>query len=511
MNFLIKIPLIKILVIISVFFQASMVYAISIPQTGQTTCYDETGAVISCANTGQDGDIQAGVVWPVNRFTDNGDGTLTDALTGLVWMQNANLAQTAGASTDGRLIWQEALDFVKDLNNGVYPPHHAGYTDWRLPNLIELESLINHEEIDFSAWLNTQGFTGFISFIYWSSTTRVQPGQETDALAIATGSGIQTAQDKATMEMNLIMVRGISNGPSVLHRTGQQTCYDATGTVISCAGTGQDGELQTGAAWPVPRFTDMGEGTIKDELTGLLWLKDIECLGPQNWMNTFTLTQDFNTNPGSYSCSEYTADYDDWRVPNRRELASLHDFSQYNPSLPADHLFVPISWGYDVWSSTTLPGSPHLAYTARLLSPTIYIASKTGNNRAWLVRDADPDCEPVVNVMQVWSEDSSGIFNVDFMITDNLTTNSAVTIAGCNADTYKLVIKYHVFDGNGVKFLIGKEIFLSVGTGTYSSNFTAAFPAGFAMGQSKIQVKGKLYFDGTILTTDKHHGWIDVE
>ncbi|MCP3941211.1 MAG: DUF1566 domain-containing protein [Desulfobacteraceae bacterium] len=522
MNFLIKIPLIKILVILSVFFQASlffqapvffqasMVYAISIPQTGQTTCYDETGAVISCTNTGQDGDIQAGVVWPANHFADNGDGTLTDGLTGLMWMQNGNLLQATGASPAGKLTWQQALDFVKDLNSGMYPPYNAGYTDWRLPNYNEMESLINYEEAPSFSWLNANGFMDLKSDIYWSSTTRVYPGQLDETWGIVMWNGTQTAQDKDQL-FNLIVVRGVSDGPAQVNRTGQQTCYDESGTVISCAGTGQDGEWQTGATWPIPRFIDMGNGTIKDELTGLIWLKDGECLDLQIWNDMFIIKNDFNTNPGNYPCMDYTATHNDWRIPNIRELSSLYDFSQAGPGFPADHLFIVSAMGYLIYSYSNFADNSLYTFGTYLMEPTSMILYKPWEGRVWLVRDAGPDCEPAVKVMQVWSEDNSGVFNVDFTTTDNLTTNSAVTIAGCDANTYKLVIKYQVFDANGVKYYLGKQVFPSVGMETYSSNFTAAFPADFAVGQSKIQVKGKLYFDGTILTTDKHHGWIDVE
>ena len=60
-----------------------------VPQTGQTTCWDPGATtipvgIIPCANTGQDGDVQAGVVPPGPRFMDNGDGTDTDNLTGLI-------------------------------------------------------------------------------------------------------------------------------------------------------------------------------------------------------------------------------------------------------------------------------------------------------------------------------------------------------------------------------------------------------------------------------------------
>jgi hypothetical protein len=62
-----------------------------IPQTGQE---------ISDA-TGDDGDLQMGVPWPNPRFTDNGDGTVIDNLTGLMWAKNANIY--------GTRTWSEAL------------------------------------------------------------------------------------------------------------------------------------------------------------------------------------------------------------------------------------------------------------------------------------------------------------------------------------------------------------------------------------------------------------------
>ena len=57
---------------------------INLPKTGQTKCYETIGVEIPCAGTGQDGEIQAGVTWPEPRFTDHGDGTVTDNLTGLM-------------------------------------------------------------------------------------------------------------------------------------------------------------------------------------------------------------------------------------------------------------------------------------------------------------------------------------------------------------------------------------------------------------------------------------------
>ena len=93
---------------------------IQLPKTGQTTCYDTAGTVVSCGGTGQDGEIQAGVPLPNLRFTDNSDGTVTDNLTGLIWTKDANLPGTT-------TTWQQALDYVAGMNAGTNS--NFGYTD----------------------------------------------------------------------------------------------------------------------------------------------------------------------------------------------------------------------------------------------------------------------------------------------------------------------------------------------------------------------------------------------
>lgn len=89
--------------------------AIALPKTGQTTCYDSAG-VIPCTGTGQDGDIRAGVAWPSPRFTDNGNGTITDHLTGLTWLKNVNCF--------GDQEWATALNLANNLHSG-----QCGLTD----------------------------------------------------------------------------------------------------------------------------------------------------------------------------------------------------------------------------------------------------------------------------------------------------------------------------------------------------------------------------------------------
>jgi hypothetical protein len=121
-----------------------------VSKTGQATCYDSSANVIDCTGTGQDGDLQKGI-WPTPRFKINGDGTVTDNMTGLMWLQDTNCMpdhypefdedNTAG---DGKVTWQHALDFVAGINDRTYPDCGSGYTDWRLPNLKEFLSLIHY-------------------------------------------------------------------------------------------------------------------------------------------------------------------------------------------------------------------------------------------------------------------------------------------------------------------------------------------------------------------------------
>jgi hypothetical protein len=143
-----------------------------IPQSGQTLCYDASGTEIPCAGSGQDGDQQMGIPWPTPRFTDNSNGTVTDNLTGLIWLKNASCSGY-------QYSWAQALSYANTLTSGA-----CGLTDgsaagdWRLPNRKELESLVNRQQSNPAAWLNTVGFSGVNTSTqnyeyeyYWSSSS----------------------------------------------------------------------------------------------------------------------------------------------------------------------------------------------------------------------------------------------------------------------------------------------------------------------------------------------------
>jgi len=106
------------------------------PATGQTTCWDATGAMIPCAGTGQDGEVQAGL--PIT-YVDNGDGTVSDENTGLTWEKLSDDGSIH--DFDNAYSWPNAFAVkIAALNT---PPCFAGHCDWRVPNRRELESILD--------------------------------------------------------------------------------------------------------------------------------------------------------------------------------------------------------------------------------------------------------------------------------------------------------------------------------------------------------------------------------
>ena len=323
---------------------------IELPQTGQTSCYDQLGNLIACTGTGQDGEVRSGATWPTPRFVDHNDGTIRDSLTGLMWLKDTRCL--------GQHSWQDALTTVASFNSNSNTfscqDLTATYTDWHLPNVNEIESLVNAEEQNLATWLNSQGFNvvSAAGASYWLSTTGV--AYPSNAFAINPYyAGLMFTGAKGN-QYYAWPVRSVSTPSTQIWKTGQITCYDASGNSIDCSGTGQDGETQTGAEWPLQRFVDNADGTVTDNLTGLMWLKDANCFGAMQWQNALSTVINFNTNPLNYSCQDYTNSYSDWRLPNRKESFSLSDFSQYSPAVPSANPFVNIQgFANFYWTSTT--------------------------------------------------------------------------------------------------------------------------------------------------------------
>jgi hypothetical protein len=113
------------------------------------------------------------------RFHDNGDGTVSDSATGLVWLKNGDIAEKTKT-------WKDALSFIEDFNKGKIKGN-CGYTDWRLPTISEMSSLVNYNEAMPYVWLNKQGFVGVTSGYYWSSSPYLQDSLNTWTVSMYDG------------------------------------------------------------------------------------------------------------------------------------------------------------------------------------------------------------------------------------------------------------------------------------------------------------------------------------
>jgi hypothetical protein len=174
-------------------------------------------------------------------------------------------------------------------------------------------------------------------------------------------------------------------GSAAVPKTGQTTCYDASGTVITCAGTGQDGALQKGVALPSPRFTDNNNGTITDNLTGLIWLKNANCFGLQTWTNALSSANTLANGTCGLTDSSTAGQ---WRLPNRKEFESLIDLSQFNPALPTSHPFTGVqaqTTDY-YWSASYLANDKISAWYVRLDNGFVNAGSKATTGYVWPVR-----------------------------------------------------------------------------------------------------------------------------
>ena len=138
-----------------------------VPKTGQATSY----------RTGDDGTHQAGIASPSPRFVDHGNGTVTDKLTGLIWLKNGDCTKFHGLdySTQNTRPWDQAINDCNWLNT-----NHCGLTDgsssgdWRLPNVKELLSLLYYANSGSGKKLPPGcPLDASTRFGYWSATTNI--------------------------------------------------------------------------------------------------------------------------------------------------------------------------------------------------------------------------------------------------------------------------------------------------------------------------------------------------
>ena len=186
---------------------------------GNFTAYDGSNPLVTPARTGQtasyangdDASQSKGVAWPGIRFTDNQDGTVTNHLTGLIWLKNAGCFPPT--------TWSNAVTDATQLADGA-----CGLSDgstagkWRLPNLNELESSIDVSASDPALSIGYP-FDNVSNGIYWSSTSYFggeagSPQAWTIRLSDGRYMNDSSSNVKATANNSVWAVKGPRAGPS---------------------------------------------------------------------------------------------------------------------------------------------------------------------------------------------------------------------------------------------------------------------------------------------------------
>ncbi len=271
--------------------------AFALTATGQTVCYDDAGEEITCpadgeAFYGQDAQFADG---DSMSYTDNGDGTVTDDVTGLTWQQ---------VPSPENMTWQEAIDYTDELELG-------GYDDWRTPSAKELYSIA-----DFSSgwpYLDTTYFSLASDEVskdeqYWTSNHYV-------------GTTVEGGSD-AAFGVNAV--------------TGHIKAYaaEATGPV-----GGKYVRAVRGATYGENSFVDNGDGTVADESTSLMWAQGDDGV-ELDWKDAL-----------AYANDSQLGGYSDWRLPNVKELQSIVDYSTSPSATDAGSVGAAID---DVFTSTEM-------------------------------------------------------------------------------------------------------------------------------------------------------------
>ncbi|MEM7345115.1 MAG: DUF1566 domain-containing protein [Chloroflexota bacterium] len=181
----------------------------------------------------------------------------------------------------------------------------------------------------------------------------------------------KTAWGLTSGEWGVIVGTGALEGTADLIKTGQTISY----------GEGDDGEYQKGFVLPNPRFTDNGDGTVTDNLTGLIWLKDAGCLSG-NWLAALAAANTLAS--GSCSLSDGSV-AGDWRLPNMYELMSVIDYGESSPPLPDSHPFINVGQA-PYWTSTTFKFNITQAWYIDLNFGQMLNNGKSNSYGAWPVR-----------------------------------------------------------------------------------------------------------------------------
>ncbi len=312
-------------------------------KTYQTRCWDASGNEISCAGTAQDGEYQAGrnidFTGPENV---GGDYVTRDNATGLVWKTCTEGVSGLGCSSGSAsaMYWTTATGSGTgcDALNGS---GFAGRTDWRVPTIEELESIMNYNRVSPSAF--TASFPATVSDGYWTSS---------DYAANVFFSAYYASFSAGTVP---------SGGGDKDERNEYLRCVSGSSSLSERS------------------FRDNGDGTVTDNGTGLVWQK---CSAGQSGADCSTGTASQHTweNAVSY-CNGLSVAGKSWRLPNVNEVKSIVDRTTSSPSIDASAFPSTPALGLAaVWTSSTYVNIPSNAWRVLFYDGSVDFDTKSSSH-----------------------------------------------------------------------------------------------------------------------------------
>ena len=238
----------------------------------------------------------------VPTYQDNGDGTITDLITELMWSKSPDMDGDGNIDYEDKMSFDEAMAAASTFSL-------AGYTDWRLPTIKEMYSLIVFSGRDPSGYggTSTDELTPFIDTTYFDFAYGDQAAGERiiDAQMASTNIYVGTTMGGAETMFGVNFADGRIKGYPTGPMPGQSE--DKQFYVFYVRGNTEYGNNN---------FLDNSDGTITDNATGLMWTQDDNGTG-MTWPDALSFAENFEF-----------ADYDNWRLPNVKELHSILDYTR---------------------------------------------------------------------------------------------------------------------------------------------------------------------------------------
>jgi hypothetical protein len=293
-------PAVALVALLSVLTFAQSSYPVL--DTAQSNCYDSDTVMASPAPGesfyGQDAQYSGNL--PVYSYSDDGL-TVSDSVTGLTWQRAADTDLDGVLEPADKLSWWDGLEQPALLNSISF----GGYDDWRLPNIKELYSLIVFSGVDPSGWEgDTSGLIPFIDRNYFEFIY----GDESVGERIIDSQYWTSTEYVSTTMYGDHTVFGVNFADGRIKGYGTSLHGQDKTAFVQC--------VRGNSEYSVNDFSDNGDGTITDQATGLMWLQSDNGSGviwEEALHNAETL--------------EF-AGYDDWRLPNAKELQSIIDYTR---------------------------------------------------------------------------------------------------------------------------------------------------------------------------------------